>query len=58
MLAVAVELWQSEFPEQASGELPPNFRLGVAEQPKLAARLLIQRLKVPHHLDAVPGRVG
>ena len=71
MLAVAVELWQSESPESAqvlptsarlpelvSGEPLPNFRQGVAEQPKLAARLPIQHLKVLRHLDAVPGRVG
>ena len=55
---MAVELWQSESPELAFWELLPNFRPGVAEQPKLAARLPIQHLKVLHHLDAVPGRVG
>ena len=71
MLAVAVELWQSESPESAqvlptlvrlpeaiSWEPLPNFRQGVAGQPKLVARLPIQRLKVLRHLDAVPGRVG
>ena len=59
---MAVELWQSESPESAQ-VLPTSARLpelgqGVAEQPKLAARLPIQRLKVLRHLDAVPGRVG
>ena len=68
---MAVELWQSESPESVqvvptlvrlpelvSGEPLPNFRQGVAEQPKLAARLPIQRLKVPRRPDGVPGRVG
>jgi len=71
VLAVAVELWQSESPESAqvlptSARLPelafweplPNFRQGSAEQLKLVARLPIQHLKVLRHRDAVLGRVG